>query len=38
MKCLMEKFETYNVKAAIKEVNPSLEDVFVNTIKSEKRK
>lgn len=38
IKCLMKKFETYNVKASIKEISPSLEDVFVNTIKSEKRK
>ncbi|NLB32923.1 MAG: ABC transporter ATP-binding protein [Tissierellia bacterium] len=38
IKELLKKFEANNMKVAITKTSPSLEDVFVNIIKSEKRR
>jgi ABC-2 type transport system ATP-binding protein len=38
IKKLFRKFEANNIKASINKISPSLEDVFVNIIKSEKRR
>ena len=38
IKKLLKKFDTNYIKASINKISPSLEDVFVNIIKSEKRR